>query len=128
MQIQYYLADGQEIEYETLGPVPTMEDTNAVALAYAKKRPQCLPEYLFISVRIYVDFMANYYANTVVHDPVMQTMCMVINTSVGPLKVKVMPFASDAKMFIVGNMDDFERYDIDKIFEKIVLKDCERDT
>jgi hypothetical protein len=50
-----------------------------------------------------------------------------IHTCVGPLQIKIMPWASDAKLFMVGKIEDFERYDIDNVFEKVVLKDCEKE-
>jgi len=128
MLIQYYLADGQEISYQTLMDMPTMEDVSNVALMYAEKRRTCLPQYVFVSARIYANFMAGIGIMTyggLGFAPVGQQL-LHIHTAVGPLAIQVMPWASDTKLFLIGNMDDFERYDVDKIFEDVVLKDCER--
>ena len=126
MHIQYYLADGQEINYQTIMDMPTMEDVNNVARQYAQKRQDCLPEFVFVSARIYGSFMMSI-------DGFMGVVYSLgphivgIHTAVGLLTIKIMPWATDTKLFLIGNMDDFERYDVDKIFEEVVLRDCERE-
>lgn len=128
MQIQYYLADGQEIIYQTTFDDPNMEDVDNIAMLYAQKRTDVLPEYVFVSVRIYrywisqMDVLGTMYTQS---DSA--ATITLIHTAVGPLKIKVMPWASDGKLFLIGRMDDFERYDLDKIFEEVVLKDCEKE-
>jgi len=101
-----------------------MEDVDSIALMYAEKRPTVLPEYVFISVRIYNSWLHSLGVSKSMSTGL--SICA-IHTSVGPLQIKILPWASDAKLFMVGRMDDFERYDVDKIFEKIVLADCERE-
>jgi hypothetical protein len=126
MLIQYYLADGSEITYTTSMDMPTVDDVSNIALMYSQKRQNCLPEFIFISSRIYGGFISSIggYMGPV-HGPAPHIVS--IHTSVGLLTVKIMPWATDTKLFLIGNMDDFERYDVDKIFEDIVLKDCERE-
>ena len=126
MLIQYYLADGQEIVYQTPLDMPTIQDVDNIALQYAEMRRNVLPEYIFVSVRVYAEFMKGIggtgYAPAAIGPQIAS-----IHSSVGILKIKIMPWASDAKLLLVGRMDDFERYDLDKIFEEVVLKDCERE-
>ena len=127
MHIQYYLANGQEIDHVTPGQWPGMDDINAVALQYAMKRQDVLPQYLYVSVRIYTQVMHSLGGYIGMFNIVsMGNSALYINTAAGPIAVKVMPWASDAKLLLIGNEDDFERYDLDKIFEEVVLKDCER--
>jgi hypothetical protein len=121
--IQYYLVDGQEINYQCAGDMPTMEDVSNVAMMYATMRPRNLPDTIFCSVRIYSRFMQSmgaYYSTTPVLADANQAMCM--HTSVGILKVLPMPMASDAKLFLIGTREDFDRYDIDKIFDEVVIQ------
>lgn len=127
MHIQYYLADGQEINYQTAGEWPCMDDINQVALMYAQKRQNVLPHYIFVSVRILQQFLSSsgMYMGGGMLAPGPHIISFM--TAAGPLEVKVMPWASDGKLFLIGNMDDFERYDLDKVFEDVVLKDCERE-
>ena len=127
MHIQYYLADGQEISYQTALDMPTVQDVDAVALQYAQKRHTVLPEFIFVSVRIYAHFITSMGVITGFYTSFPGPQIMSIHTSVGPLQIRIMPWASDAKLFLIGKMDDFERYDIDKIFEDVVLAGCERE-
>jgi len=125
MLIQYYLADGQEINYQTVNDLPNLEEVNQVALMYAQLRQNVLPEWIFVSVRIYNNWVSSMgYAHGIYAsaDPTIQFM----HTSVGTLKIRILPWASDAKLFLIGRADDYERYDLDRIFEEVVLKDCER--
>ena len=55
MLIQYYLADGQEIVYQTPLDMPTIQDVDNIALQYAEMRRNVLPEYIFVSVRVYAE-------------------------------------------------------------------------
>ena len=127
MQIQYYLADGQEIVYTCSSDIPTIADIDTLALMYAQKRTKDLPDSVFMNVRLYSDFIRSFYggAGMVHNDKYTGQSCLQISTSAGVLKVIPLPYASDAKMLLVGKREDFDRYDIDKIFEEVVLKDCE---
>ena len=127
MRIQYILADGQEIDYTCVGDVPTMADIDNLAKMYAQKCPKSLPDSVFISVRIYGDMMSSFYNPTMFQDRGLGMNLVHIHSSVGVLKIIPVPYASDAKLILVGQRHDFDRYDIDKIFEEIVLKDCERE-
>ena len=130
MNIQYYLSDGQEINWFSTGgnDTPSLYDVDQIALMYARLRPNRLPTTVYCSIRMYADFMKQFGAlhNAFVTPANVPTKVQV-HTSAGILEVKCMPMASDAKLFLVGCDDDFERYDIDKIFEETVLKDCERE-
>lgn len=124
MQIQYYLANGSEINYQTPYETPTGDDINQCAKLYVEKCINSLPKYVYINVRLYKNVR-----NTVpiyTHSFNGDTVVEVFLSDVGPLIVKILPMKSDAKLFMIGNEDDFERYDIDKIFENTVLKDCDR--
>jgi hypothetical protein len=128
MLIQYYIADGQEIIWHTSGDIPTLADIDGIALTYAQKCPNKLPDSVFVNVRIYSQMVSSLYSShqILMHDKPMGMTLLHIHTCVGVLKVIPMPYASDAKLFLVGRHEDFERYDIDKIFEEVVLKDCEK--
>jgi len=129
MLIQYYTVDGQEVSYQTVADVPTMEDVNNVAIMYATKRPNVLPEYIFVSVRIYGQFVAqfNMYPSIQMCSLKDPWTMMQMMTAVGPLIIRCMPMAYDAKLFLIGREDDYERYDLDRVFEEVVLKDCKRE-
>jgi len=127
MHIQYYLSNGEEIDYVTAFDYVTLEDVDNIAMLVAKARPRSLPDSIFVSVRIYKNFMCqfgtmNHYVPITGVPQVVQ-----INTCVGPLKVIPIPMASDAKLLLIGTREDYDRYDLDKVFEEVVLKDCERD-
>jgi hypothetical protein len=126
MHIQYYLANGEEINFQTVSDIPTFEEVSQLALLVAQKKPKVLPKYVFINVRIYHMWVAslNIYGPPQV---VPGTNILQIWTAVGPLGIQIMPWASDAKLFMIGDEEDFERYDVDKIFEEVVLKDCEKE-
>lgn len=127
MLVQYYCANGAEISYQCSMDVPTMNDVDHIAMMYAERCPNRLPDTIYCSVRIYGTFINSFcsmgMAQTVQDGKV---ELLQIHTSVGPLVVKPMPMCYDAKQFLIGRQDDWDRYDVDKIFEDVVLKDCER--
>ena len=127
--VQYYLSNGEEISYMCAGDWPTIEDTNAIALLVAQHRPDVLPDSVFVNVRLYASWMANFNSSLSMGAGAIITPSEIVKvwTAVGPLTVVIKPWACDAKMFLIGNNDDFERYDIDKIFEEVVLRDCDRE-
>lgn len=126
MHVQYYIANGEEIVYDCSGEIPSLQDIDEIALQYAKKRPDSLPDTIFINVRLYGPLMSSVYPGTITFSPLDRKPTAIINTRAGPLAFKILPMTADGKLFLIGQEDDFERYDIDNIFEKVVLKDCER--
>ena len=123
MLIQYYLADGQEIRYETGDDFITLEVVNDLAMLYAEMRPNDLPEFVFMNVQLLQNFVKMFRVNpTMVPADVPQVLSIV--TAVGPLQVVPKPWACDQVLILVGKHEDFDRYDLDKVFET-VLKDCE---
>jgi hypothetical protein len=128
--VDYYLNNGEQIQYMCPGDWPSVEDTNKIALEVAQRRPNSIPDTVFVNVRLYSYWISNfgmqhYGMASIAADGGLQYLQ--VWTAVGPLKVVVKPWACDAKLFLVGTDDDFERYDLDKVFEEVVLKDCERE-
>lgn len=127
MLIQYFLVDGQEIRYDTGGCIVDMGMINDLALMYAQMRPNDLPTDVFMHVSVYTDFvkMVSPMVTTVPADSGPQILQ--IYTGCGPLKVHPMPWAFMGFTVLVGKLEDYDRYDIDKVFEETVLKDCDRE-
>lgn len=125
MLIQYYLADGQEIRYDTNGCSIDLYAIDYMATQYAEKRPTDLPTHVFMHVAMYTDFikMIQSRVNIV---PVGQT-CVQILTSCGPLTLVPLPMAHDKFVILVGKQEDYDRYFLDQVFEETVLADCERE-
>ena len=57
MLIQYYLADGQEVKYDTGSYPVSVETVNQLAMIYARMRPFDLPTDVFMHVSVYADFV-----------------------------------------------------------------------
>jgi hypothetical protein len=127
MLINYFLADGQEIKYETKFDWVTMEDVDQLALKYAELRPNDLPESVFINIRLLSEFSKMMGVGHFIGPYTPGPMIVSFMTSVGPLKVIPKPYACDQCLLLVGKDEDFDRYDLDKVFEEVVLKDCERE-
>jgi len=51
MIIQYYISNGEEINYSTQTDYLTLQDINEIASLYVKKKPETLPDTIFINVR-----------------------------------------------------------------------------
>lgn len=127
MHIQYYLADGTEIEYETEDQYISLSDINNLAMLYAQKRPNDLPDAVFINVQLLQDFVRTFGVKPQIVPADSGPQIVSIMTAVGPLRIVPKPWACDDCLLLVGKDEDFDRYDMDKVFEEVVLKDCERD-
>jgi hypothetical protein len=128
MWIEYHLADGQEIKYHIDDYTgPSLDDIERLAMMYAEKRPNDLPTDIFMHVSVYSVFIKSLSlrVSTIPVDSGVQVLQ--INTGCGPLKVHAMPWAFQGFKMLVGKREDYDRYDIDKVFEDVVLKDCERE-
>lgn len=128
MHIQYYLSNGFEIDFHTQFDYPMLDEVDQIAQQYMKACPNVLPTSIFVSVRIYKQFTSNFASLSTFAPVNTGPTRLVVNTSAGPLEIIPMPMSFDAKLFILGTRADAERYDLDKVFEATVLKDCERDT
>ena len=126
MLIEYFLADGQKISYDTNGCIIDMSMINDIALTYAQMRPNDLPTDVFMHVSVYTDFAKACFTKPTLVPADSSPQCIVVYTGCGPLRVHAMPWAFDGFKVLVGKREDYDRYDIDKIFEEVVLKDCER--
>lgn len=126
MLIQYYLADGQEVKYDTGGYDVTMQTVDDLAMMYAQMRPKDLPTHVFMHVSIYSQFVKNIQPRVTTVSASDFHIVQVV-TGCGPLKIHAMPYAFDGFKMLVGKQEDYNRYDIDKAFEDVVLKDCERE-
>jgi hypothetical protein len=127
MLIDYYLADGQRIIHETAHSWVTMEDINALALIYAERCPDTLPTDVFMSLSVYGSLIRSL-SNAGGTVPVNSGYHVVqVWTSAGCLKVHPMPLAFKGFEVLVGRIEDYNVYDVDKIFEDIVLNECERE-
>lgn len=129
MLIEYFLADGQKISYDTGGCTLDMSMINDIAMMYAQCRPNDLPTDVFMHVSVYTDFI-----KTMMHKPIVIGMSddigmkvVRIATGCGVLDVHPMPWAFDGFKVLVGKREDYDRYDIDKVFEDVVLRGCERE-
>lgn len=128
MLIDYYLAStGYRVVYDTGGCELCASDICNIAMLWAQANPVDLPDSAFIHVSVYSNFvkMMNVPATSVPVGAVPQFMQ--IWTGCGPLRVYPLPFGWTGPQVIVGKQEDYDEYDIDKVFEKVVLRDCERE-
>lgn len=128
MHIEYQLADGQKISYyvdDYTGP--SLDDIEHLAMLYAEKRPTDLPTHIFMHVSVYSIFIKSLSLRVSTVPATSEVQVLQINTGCGPLKVQAMPWAFNGFKMLVGKQEDYDRYDIDKVFEDVVLKDCERE-
>jgi len=123
MIIQYYISNGEEINYSTQTDYLTLQDINEIASLYVKKKPETLPDTIFINVRFYQPF----FLNSMNYIQPQSSPNMYISTCAGLLLIKILPMMQDGKMLLIGKQEDWDRYDIDSVFEKTVLKDCEKE-
>ena len=94
MLIQYYLANGEEINYTCQGAIsPTLSDINNIALLYAQKCPRSLPDTIFVSVRVYSEFISHLYGAPPIYDYSRGALVLTFSSSVGVLKIVPMPLA-----------------------------------
>lgn len=129
LHIQYTTAAGIAISYFIDGVV-CMDDINNLAMFYAQHHPKILPDSVFLRVNVYTDFMKMMggQARILTADEFNQgAQHMVINTGCGPLVLYALPWAWQGPEVLVGTKEDYDEYDIDKIFEKVVMKDFERE-
>ena len=127
MIIQYFLADGQEIVYDTGGNIICLDDINNIAMMYARARPNDLPTDVYMHPSVYSDFIKMFASAPRLVPEESGPMLMAIATGCGVLKVHPMPWAFEGFKVLVGKREDYDRYDIDKIFEETVLAGCERE-
>lgn len=125
MLVQYFLKNGAEVSWVCADNIPNAEDTNNIALLAAQQRPDVLPQNIYINVRLYDQWMKNLGVYHAYGGPAGQILQY--SSSVGVLNIKIMPWSCDGKLFLIGCEDDYDRYNVDKIFEEVVLKDCERE-
>jgi len=103
-----------------------LDHVDDLALMYAKMRPKDLPTDVFMHVSVYTEFVRQLQPrSSLVPSDVAHVVQIV--TGCGPLRVHAMPWAFQDFKVLVGKQEDYERYDIDKVFEDVVLKDCERE-
>lgn len=127
MLIQYYLADGTDIKFDTGGNVVDMSMINDLAMLYAKARPNDLPTHIFMHVSLYSDFSKMMLSSNCMAVPGESgVLHLVVYTGCGPLIVIPQPWAFDKFLMLVGKQEDYDRYFLDEVFEATVLKDCER--
>lgn len=126
MLIQYYLADGQQISYDTHGEMMSLYHIDVIAMMYAEKRPNDLPTHVYMHVSVYKDLVMQLSTRATSTSEGVYTHLQ-IWTSCGPLLVIPMPWAYDKFSVLVGKQEDYDRYNVDQVFEDVVLKDCERE-
>jgi hypothetical protein len=127
MHIDYYLADGQRIIYQTYGDEVTLEDIDNLARIYTERRPDTLPSDVFMSLSVYHKFSRSFKPTVTMVPANSGPHVVQIWTSVGCLKVRPMPLAFNGFEVLVGRVKDYNLYDVDRIFEEIVLNECERE-
>ena len=127
MLIEYYLADGQQITWETGSSIVDMHDVDGLTMMYAQKRPNDLPTDVYMHVSIYSNFVKGITPTSGIVPLDSGPHIILVYTGCGPLRVHPMPWAFDGFKVLVGKQEDFDRYNIDKIFEDVVLRDCERE-
>jgi hypothetical protein len=132
MLVEYITAAGQEIKYDisAYGDYVTLEAINDIARMYAQLHPQILPDSVFMHVDVMTDFVKLLGSKvTIVSSSNWFRDCqfIAVHTGCGVLTAYPLPWGWQGPKVLVGTREDYNEYDIDKIFEKIVLKDCERE-
>ena len=129
MLINYISSEGIKIEYETYQPTGVnSEDLNQVAVRYAEFHPDRLPTHVFMNLEIYSDFSRSMFKGySTIPDTIDGQICITLSTAVGILIVKPMPMMYKDFNVIVGTEREFELFLVDKVFEEVVLADCERE-
>jgi len=126
MFIEYQIADGRKISYDTYGSAITLSDIDAIAMIYAQTMHNQLPTHCFMHISVYSEFVRQMGAHTFMTSvPNYGQVVTYVMTGCGPLIVRPMPWAYDKFRLLIGTEHDYDRYNIDQVFEEIVLKDCE---
>lgn len=127
MFVDYYLVNGHRVLYDT-GPGPiTLSDIDYLAMEWAKTNQDDLPTSIFLHVSVYSEFI-----NGMISGPRISTVpaaagyqALQIHTGCGLLRIYPLPFGWSGPPVMVGKQEDLDAYDLDKVFEKIVLSGCE---
>ncbi len=127
MLIDYVTAAGEEIKYDTGSGLLCQADLNDIAFIYAQKHPMILPDTVFMRVNVLTEFVKMTGNSLSVADINNTPTTMLFYSGCGILAIKPLPWGWQGPEVLVGIKADFDKYDIDAIFEKIVLKDCERE-
>jgi hypothetical protein len=125
MRIEYRVQEGI-ISYLTKGDVPTVEDINNVAMRYLEKTNRT-PEYVFLHLPILTE-ITKQFQSTARYNPsfnghVVDMSITSFMLSTG--QITVLPIMHSDVPVLVGSRQEFDDNQIHKLFEEIVLKDCE---
>jgi len=126
MLVDYVTAAGENIVYDTGGGLLCVADLNDIAFMYAQKHPMILPDTVFMRVNVLTEFVKMAGISLSVADTSIPKTIL-LYSGCGVLTIKPLPWGWQGPEVLVGTRADFDEYDIDAIFEKIVLKDCERE-
>lgn len=93
-------------------------------MIYAETMPEQLPTHCFMHVGIYSLFLQQMGHRAMISNTTYQGQLVThIITGCGPLIVKPMPWAWDKFKLLIGTEKDYDRYNIDQVFEEVVMKD-----
>jgi hypothetical protein len=117
--------------YDTGGhDILTISDICNVAMLYVQRHPMILPDSVFMRVNVLTD-VAKCFATSVISvsqsDLLSGKQRMIAHTGCGPLVIYPLPWGWQGPEVLIGIKDDYNEYDIDALFEKIVLKGCDRE-
>lgn len=129
MLVDYVSSEGVRITYDTGTGSVTCEDLNRIAMLYAELHPDRLPSYVFMNLEVYGDFSRSmFHKAQVMHaDPIDGQICVTLMTATGILIIKPMPAMYKELNVVVGTEHDLQNILVDRVFEEVVLKDCERE-
>jgi len=126
-RVEYYTAEGQLIEYQLTGDI--IQDLDNVARLYYENTNR-FPEYIFMDTVFYADMckklfvQAGYVNGAFSNNIPVSHNTISIWLSTGNFNVKPIPELYCT--IFVGSKTEMEQNNIDKLFEDIVLKDCDR--
>jgi len=128
MLIEYISSEGIKMSYDTGDSVVTCEVISQIAMQYAESHTDRLPSHVFMNLHVFGEFSRSMFKGYTLHpDPIDGQLCMTLMVATGILIVKPIPAMYNEFTVVVGTENDLQNILVDKVFEEIVLKDCDRE-
>lgn len=125
MRIEYRTIEGKLITYIIEDEI-TIDDINNITLQYTEKTYR-QPEKIFIDAEAYSQLVKRIETENggMWRSPNLGLNVLTLHLSIGTFTIT--PIGSSYIPILVGTQVEFEDNNMNKIFEEVVLKDCERE-
>lgn len=129
MKIEYRLKNGFLMSYDVQLDSKNLlvSDLDALCQMYERETGLC-PEFIFVEFNIFIKFIKKAIRSVNTYDPIASNRGLEgVRFAFCCGAVSVVPLMNPHTPIFVGSREEYDNNDIDKAFEEIVLKDCERE-